>query len=173
MQTLSFSSPKLSTKTVVSLAVFVAMALVLKRFTFGTSFLQISPVFVASVLMAYYLGPWVGAVGAIIVDQLNVLVFFPGLDFLGFTLTAAVTAIIYGAFLYQKPVQLWRVVVAVLLVTVIGDIVLNTLWLDMMGTPWQGIIWVRVAKSALMFPIQIGISYAALKAVARVRLKVA
>ncbi|MFD1485188.1 folate family ECF transporter S component [Lacticaseibacillus baoqingensis] len=172
MQTLSFSSPKLSTKTVVSLALFVALSLVLKRFTFGTNFLQLSPVFIAAILMAYYLGPWVGAVGAIIVDQLNVLVFFPGLDFPGFTVTAALTAVIYGVFLYQKPIKLWRVVAAVLLVTVIGDIVLNTIWIDMMGTPWQGIIWLRLAKSALMLPIQVAVGFAALKAVARTRLKI-
>lgn len=166
---LSFSSPKLTTKTWVSLAMFMAMDLVLRRFSFGTSFVKLGPAFIATILMAYYLGPWIAAIGAALCDQINVLIFSPGVNFLGFTLTAIVAAIIYGLFFSQKPVRLWRVAVAVLAVTLLCNVLMNTLWLQMMGTPWQGIIGVRLIKDAIVYPIQVAVSYAVLKGVARVK----
>lgn len=168
MQTLSFTSAKLTTKSTVSLAMFMALDLVLSRFNIGNSFVRIGPAFIAVILAAYYLGPWLAAIGAALCDQLNVLVFSPGLDFPGFTVTAIVAAIIYGIWLYKQPVRLWRVVVAVVLVTVICNVFLNTVWLNMLGTPWQGVIGVRLVKEAVTFPIQAAVSYGILKAVARV-----
>lgn len=45
MQVLSFSSPKLSTRNIVYLAMMMAMQIVLSRFSFGTPWLKISPAF--------------------------------------------------------------------------------------------------------------------------------
>ncbi|WP_461214381.1 folate family ECF transporter S component [Lacticaseibacillus sp. GG6-2] len=168
MQSLSLSSAKFTTKSTVSLGLFMALSLVLQRFSFGNSFVRIGPAFIATVLAAYYLGPWLAAIGATFCDQINVLIFSPGLDFPGFTVTAVVAALIYGFWLYKQPVRLWRVIVAVVLVTLIGDVVLNTVWLNMMGTPWQGIIGIRILKSAILLPIQIAVSYVILKAVAQI-----
>ncbi len=168
MQTLSFTSAKFTTKTTVSLAMFMALDLILRRFSFGNSFIRIGPAFIATVLAAYYLGPWLTAIGAALCDQLNVLVFNPGLDFPGFTITAIVGAILYGVWLYKKPVRLWRVIVAVGLVTLICNVLLNTVWLNMLGTPWQGVIGVRLLKDAIILPIQVAISYGILKSVARI-----
>ncbi|WP_390405059.1 folate family ECF transporter S component [Lacticaseibacillus jixiensis] len=169
MQVLSFSSAKFTTKTVVSLGLFMALELVLSRFSISNSFLRIGPAFIATVMMAYYLGPWVAAIGAGLCDQLNVLVFMPGLDFPGFTVTAVVAAIIYGIFFYQQPVRFWRVLVATVLVVAICDTFLNTMWLDMMGMPWQGIIIPRILKNLVMLVIEVGVSYAVLKAVSKAK----
>lgn len=166
---LSFHTTKLGTKTWVSLGLLMAMDLVLRRFSFGNSFVRLGPEFIATIMMAYYLGPWLAAVGAALCDQINVLIFSPGVNFLGFTLTAVVAAIIYGLFFAKKPVRLWRVALAVLAVTVLCNILMNTLWLQMMGTPWQGIIVVRLIKDAIVYPIQVAVSYAVLKAVTRVK----
>lgn len=57
MQVLSFSSPKLSTRNIVYLAMMMAMQIVLSRFSFGTPWLKISPAFFATILMGYYFGP--------------------------------------------------------------------------------------------------------------------
>ena len=61
MQVLSFSSPKLSTRNMVYLAMMMAMQIVLGRFSFGTPWLKISPAFFATILMGYYFGPWMAA----------------------------------------------------------------------------------------------------------------
>ena len=168
MQSLSFASAKLTTKATVSLALFTALSLVLHRFSFGNSFVRIGPAFIATVLAAYYLGPWLAAFGAAIGDQINVLLFSPGINFPGFTLSAVAAAIIYGLLLYKRPVKLWRVALAVALVTLIVNVAMNTFWLNMLGTPWQGVIGVRLIKEAITLPIQIAVSYALLKSVARI-----
>lgn len=169
MQALSFSSAKFTTKTVVSLGMFMALQLVLSRFSISNSFLRIGPAFIATIMMAYYLGPWIAAIGAALCDQLNVLVFMPGVDFPGFTVTAAVAAIIYGVFFYKQTITLWRVALAVFLVVAICDTFLNTMWLDMMGMPWRGIIIPRLIKNATMLVVQIGVSYAVLKPLSRIK----
>lgn len=168
MQTLSFSSPKLSVKNMVYLAMLMAMQLVLARFSVGNSFLRISPSFIATILMGYYLGPWLTAVGAALDDQITVLLIQPGADFFGFTVSAAVGGIIYGMFFHNKKVGVVRTVLAVALVTIIVNIGLNTFWLNMMGTPWQGVIWPRTLKNVITLPIQAALSYIILRAVERV-----
>ena len=144
MQVLSFSSPKLSTRNIVYLAMMMAMQIVLSRFSFGTPWLKISPAFFATILMGYYFGPWMAAAAAALNDQLSM-------------------------FFHGKKVSVIRTLLGVGLVLLISNIILTTLWLNMMGTPWQGIIWPRTIKNVVMLPIQTALSYATLKSVERIR----
>ncbi|WP_125705267.1 folate family ECF transporter S component [Lacticaseibacillus daqingensis] len=169
MTVLSFTSPKFSSKAIVYMGLLVAMQIVLGRFSFGTSFLQVSPAFFATILMGYYLGPWLGGLTAALADQLGAWLFMPGTNFPGFTLSAALAAILYGMFFHQKTVSVWRTLLAVFLVLLICNVFFTTLWLDMMGTPWQGIIGIRVLKNIVMLPIQTFLAYSTLKAVERIR----
>ncbi|MFD1429009.1 folate family ECF transporter S component [Lacticaseibacillus mingshuiensis] len=166
---LSLSSPKMSTRTVVYMAMFMVFSVILSRFSFGNTWLQISPAFLATVLMGYYLGPWWGAVDAAFADQFKTILFSPGSNFPGFTLTAAVAAILYGLFLHERKVSLVRTIIPFVLVMVIANIFLNTLWLNIMGTPWQGIIGVRTVKNLIELPINVALGYAVLKTVERVK----
>ena len=169
MQVLSFSSPKLSTRNIVYLAMMMAKHIVLSRFSFGTPWLKISPAFFATILMGYYFGPWMAAAAAALNDQLSIMIFNPGANFPGFTLSAAIAAMIYGMFFHGKKVSVIRTLLGVGLVLLISNIILTTLWLNMMGTPWQGIIWPRTIKNVVMLPIQTALSYATLKSVERIR----
>ncbi|WP_225048139.1 folate family ECF transporter S component [Lacticaseibacillus kribbianus] len=169
MQALSLTGPKLTTRNLVYMAMFMAMQIVLGRLSFGTSFLKFSPAFFATILMAYYLGPWLSGLTAAFTDQLSTIVFNPGANFPPFTLSAVLAAIIYGVFFYNKKVTVWRVVTAVGLVIVVVNIFMNTLWIDMLGTPWQGIIGIRTVKNLAMWPIQAFLSYATLRAVERIK----
>ncbi|MDE3283190.1 folate transporter [Lacticaseibacillus casei] len=169
MQVLSFSSPKLSTRNIVYMAMLMAMQIVLGRFSFGTPWLKISPAFFATILMGYYFGPWLAAGAAALNDQLSIMVFNPGANFPGFTFSAAIAAMIYGMFFHGKKVTVMRTLLGVGLVLLISNVILTTLWLNMMGTPWQGIIWPRTIKNVVMLPIQTALSYGTLKAVERIR----
>lgn len=171
MESLSFSSPRVTTHTTVIMGVLVALQVALDRLSFGTTWLQIGPGFFAALLMAYYLGPWLGAVAAAMADQLSFLLFGSGANFLGFTLSAALAVAIYGVFLHEQRITWWRVTLAVLLVFIVVNSILNTLWVVMLGAQWQTIFWPRVIKQLITFPIQAFLSYVTLRAVSRIRPK--
>ncbi|MCI1284320.1 MAG: folate family ECF transporter S component [Lacticaseibacillus songhuajiangensis] len=169
MQVVSLSSPKLTTRNLVYLAMLMAMALVLGRFSVGNDWIKISPAFIATGLMGYYFGPWLAALAAALNDQIAYMLWGSGGNFLGFTLSAAVGALIYGLFFHKKAVTLWRVIVATVLVVGIVNVGLDTLWLVMMGFKLQVIIWPRVIKNLVVLPVQAALLYTVLKAVVRVR----
>ena len=101
-------------------------------------------------------------------DQLYT-VMMGGPNFLGFTLSAALGAFIYGMFFYRKQVTLPRAIVAVFLVLAIVNVFMNTVWLNMMGMPWQAYIWIRTIKNLVMWPIQTALVFVTLRGVQRIR----
>lgn len=169
MQALSYSSPKLTTRNLVYLALLMAMSLVLGRFSVGNDWIKVSPAFIAVGIMGYYFGPWLAALAGALNDQLAFLLWGTGANFLGFTLSAAVGAMIYGLFFHHHAVSLWRTVLAVAVVVLVVNIGLDTLWLVMMGFKLNVIIWPRVIKNLIVFPVQAGLLYTVLKSVVRVR----
>ena len=169
MQVISMSSPKLTTRNLVYLAMLMAMSLVLGRFSVGNSWIKVSPAFIAVGIMGYYFGPWLAALAGALNDQIAYLLWGSGGNFLGFTLSAAVGAMIYGLFFHKQVVSAWRVFLATALVVVIVNVGLDTLWLVMMGFKFNVIIWPRVIKNLVVFPIQGALLYTILKAVVRVR----
>jgi len=76
---------------------------------------------------------------------------------------------IYGMFFYRQKVTWWRAIVAVFLVMLISNVILTTLWLDIMGTPWQGIIGLRTIKNLTVFPFQAILTYLTLRQVERLK----
>ncbi len=169
MQIVSFVSPKLTTRNLVYLAMLMAMQLVLGRLSIGNDWIKISPAFIATVIMGYYFGPWLAALVGMLNDQLAFLLWGTGANFLGFTLSAAAGAFIYGMFLYNKEIKVWRVFLASFLVILVVNIGMDTLWLVMMGMNFNVIIWPRVLKNLIVFPIQAGLATSILRAVVRVR----
>jgi len=85
------------------------------------------------------------------------MVFPKGAYFPGFTLSAFLSGAIYGLFLYKKPVTIVNVAKSVLLITILVDLGLNTLWLSMItGNAAAALLIPRIYKSAIMLPIQTG-----------------
>ena len=91
-----------------------------------------------------------------------------GAFFPGFTISAVLGGMIYGAFLYKKKVTVPRVFAAQLLVKVFVNILLNTLWLNMLyGKGFLALLPARVVSNAVMLPIDTAIMYIMLQAVDR------
>jgi ECF transporter S component (folate family) len=83
-------------------------------------------------VVAYLFGPAVGGIFGAALDVIKYLIKPDGAFFPGFTVSAALGGMIYGALLYKKKVSLPRVFAAQLLVKVFVNILLNTLWLNML-----------------------------------------
>ncbi len=117
----------------------------------------------------YLFGPWIGAIFGGAMDVIKWFASGDGNFFPGFTITAMLGAVIYGFFLYRKPIKIVNVVLSQLVVKIVCNIVLNTLWLNMLyGQAIAAILPGRLLSNAVMLPIDSFIMYAMLKVVNKV-----
>ena len=114
----------------------------------------------------YLFGPWIGAIFAATMDVVKWFASGDGSFFPGFTLTAAVAAVIYGFFLYNKPIKIGNIIIAQALVKIFCNILMNTLWLKILyDKAILAILPGRIISNAVMLPIDCFIMYAMLKVV--------
>ena len=92
--------------------------------------------------------------------------------FPGFTVSGAVSGIIYGLLLYQKDIakiSIKRILIAVVINTVIVNMLLNSLWLNIMYGKggFIAIISARVVKELVMIPVNTILITAVLKPISQ------
>ena len=104
MTLLSWKSPKLTARTIAMAAILIAMQIVLSKLSIGPdNLVKFSFGFIATMLMGYYLGPWLTGVAMAISDILTNSVFSTGGNFfIGFTFSAIISGIIA---LKVKPIK--------------------------------------------------------------------
>ena len=120
-------------------------------------------------IVDYLFGPWIGAIFGGAMDIIKWFVSGDGDFFIGFTITAMVGAIIYGLFTYNKPLKIWRIIAAQVLVKLVCNIILNTLWLNLLyGKAIAAILPGRLVSNAVMLPIDTIIMYLMLQVVQKV-----
>ncbi len=114
----------------------------------------------------YLFGPWIGAIFGGTMDVVKWFLSGDGDFFPGFTITAMLGAIIYGLFIYDKPLKLWRVVAAQLTVKIVCNLILNTLWLNLLyGQAIAAILPGRIVSNAVMLPVDTAIMFIMLTAI--------
>ncbi len=117
----------------------------------------------------YLFGPWIGAIFAATMDIVKWFASGDGNFFPGFTLTAVVGAIIYGVFTFNKPIKITNIVISQVLVKLICNIFMNTLWLKILyNQAVFALLPGRLISNAVMLPIDSFIMYALLKAVNKI-----
>ncbi|SFB68459.1 folate family ECF transporter S component [Butyrivibrio sp. YAB3001] len=116
----------------------------------------------------YLFGPWIGAIFGGTMDIIKWFVSGDGDFFPGFTITAMLGAIIYGLFIYNKPLKLWRIIAAQVSVKIVCNIILNTLWLNLLySKAILAILPGRIVSNAVMLPIDVIIMYLLLQVVSK------
>ena len=150
-------------------AMLLAIAVVLGFYTLQvTEFLKIGFAFLADEMTGMLFGPAVGGLMGAAADILKYIVKPTGPFFPGFTISGAVSGIIYGIVLYKKPVTLKRIALANGLVTVFVNIGLNTLWLQILyGKAFFAILPARALKEIVMYPICVALFYTVSKVLGR------
>ena len=119
-------------------------------------------------VVAYLFGPAVGGIFGAALDIIKYRIEPEGAFFPGFTVSAALGGILYGAFLYKRKPTLVRVFAAQLTVKVAVNLILNTLWLNMLyGKGFLAILPGRAVSNAVMLPIDTAIMFFMLQAVDR------
>jgi ECF transporter S component (folate family) len=150
------------TRHFVFLSLLIAMDVVLIHMlpVIQVDTLRISFGFVPQMFTSMLFGPVIGGIGAALGDVIGMIVAPKGAYFPGLTLSALLTGVIYGIILYGKPKTMPRILIAVLCVTAIIDIPLNTYWFTIMyGKGFLAMLPARVIKSAILVPVQTGVLY--------------
>ncbi|KRL42836.1 hypothetical protein FD29_GL001487 [Companilactobacillus mindensis DSM 14500] len=147
------------------MALLIAMQMVLSKLSIGSNTLKVGFSFIAIGLLGYYFGPFKAAVANVLADVIsNVVMPSSGGFFLGFTFSALVAGVIYGYMLYNHKVTILRTFITVLLITVIVNTGMNTLWIHMMtNVPYPALLIPRLTKEAFSLVYQTGLLYIVLK----------
>lgn len=115
-------------------------------------------------------GPMLTGFAGVIADTLKYMIRPDGPYFPGFAINEFLTGFIYGCFFYKKKITLPRVIVARAMITIFINLILTSLWLNIM---YQSPLFtmIRLIKNIVMFPVDVAILYFALKGAQRVNLK--
>lgn len=151
------SKNRFSTKMLATLSILVAMEVIIARFGTirPTESIKISLDFIPIVVAAILYGPVPAVIMSILADVLGAFLFPVGPFFPGFTLTAAVTGLIYGLLLYKKQ-TMPRVVLSVVLQQGVCSMLINTFWLHVLyGLPYLPTMAARLVQCAVVTALQI------------------
>ncbi len=153
-------------------AMMMALNIILGYFTLRfTEFLRIGFGFVTQPVVGIAFGPLICCATGMIQDVISLVLKPTGAYIPAYTLSVGVSGMFYGMMLHSKKVTIWRVFLAELLVSVVGNILLNTIALaPTVASGFVGILPSRILKNLLLLPIQTVVSYLILKFVQKQKL---
>ena len=149
--------PRFTPKMLSVMGVLIALEIVIAQFvTFRpTQSIKLSLDFVPIVIAGILYGPVPALIISILADVLGAFLFPVGPYFPGFTVTAALTGLLYGALLHEKQ-TMPRVAISVGVQQWVLSLVLNTFWLHVLyGMPYLATLLGRLVQVAIMTVVQI------------------
>ncbi|MBQ0040781.1 MAG: folate family ECF transporter S component [Clostridiales bacterium] len=146
---------KLTTEMIVVIAFMVALEIVLSKLvSVNISFLRIGFGFLPIAILAILYGPIWAGVGYAIGDIIGGFLFPTGAFFPGFTVTAALTGVLFGLVLYNKKITFVRALVVSALVCILCNLLLNTFWLTfILGKGFAVLLASRAIKEIVAIPV--------------------
>jgi len=119
----------------------------------------------------YLFGPAVGTLFGAVMDVVKFIIKPDGTFQPAFTLVPIVASVIYGYFLFEKPLKLWRVALSQLIVKIVCNICMNTFLLSVLyGSALGKILPMRALRNLVMWPIDTLVMFVLLTAVDRMLL---
>jgi ECF transporter S component (folate family) len=157
--------------TVAITAMLLALNMAIKSFTIPVgSFMKIGFSFLTNAVCGMLYGPiaagLMAGVGDIIGYMMNPMgqPWFPG-----FTLNAVLAGMIYGVFFYKKKITFARALTAKVLVSVVVNVILGTLWLYILYGPGMlTALPIRAIKELIKCPVDAALIYFCAKVLQRV-----
>ncbi len=151
-----------NSKKILFCALFISSYIVLERFfSIRTPLVTIGFSFVPLIFSAILLGPKYSAFIAFFGDIIGSLLFPSGGYFFGFTITAFLSGLTYGLFLYRKTFQInksfiVRLSISTILITIIFYFGFNSIWIVLLTKKAAiFILFIRGLKQIIMIPIKI------------------
>ncbi len=151
-------------KKIILTAILLSILILLSRLlSIKTPILKISFAFIPTMLCATWLGVKYTILLNVLGDIIGAILFPTGPYFIGYTVSTAISGMIYGLLLYKENSNsytdnqyLIRLIISVILVTFISNICLNTFWISITaGKSYIILLGTRLVKEIIMIPIQI------------------
>lgn len=148
-------------RTITATAMFAAVSVVLGYFTLAIgNYIKIGFSSISNQFVYYLFGPVVGGCFGGALDILKYFIKPTGEFFPGWTFNAILAGVLYGMFFYKKQVSLKRVLVAEFTVSMICNVLLGTLWLQIMyGKAFLVLLPMRALKNLIMWPVNAALFY--------------
>ncbi len=148
-------------RQLVLVSFFISLYVVLSLFTiYITNELRLSFTFVPVAWSAAAFGPVAGIFTGALGDVLAYFVKAAGAYHPGFTISGIVSGMIYGLFMYKKPLTWLRVIITSLVYVIAVELLLNTLWLSQLyGTPYFILMAGRAWKTPFSLLQQVLVLY--------------
>lgn len=165
---------KFNTKTITTLGLLVAMHIILSRFLSINAWnIKIGFTFVPVFVAAYLFGPVAAGVVGGLGDFLGAILFPIGPYFPGFTLTCALTGVLYGLFFHKKQTPV-RILGAVLVNQFGISLFITTFWISVLyGSAYGPLLVSRLPQCAILAPLEFVVMVAMTKPLAYFRKEVA
>lgn len=151
-----------TTQQIAVLGVLMALEIALSRVSiFLGPNNRLSFGFIITSIIGLLFGPWVAGLAGAGTDLLTAFMFgVQGTFFFGFTFTAFAGAFVYGAFLHRKEIRWTHVLGAVLVNSIVTNLVLNTLWIHLLyETPITVLLATRIPQNLIMAPVRFAVIY--------------
>ena len=143
-------------KKITVIGMLLAIQVVLGRFVaISLPTVKISFTFLPIVITAMLYGPLWGGAAAVMGDFLIAILgpygYYPPM-----AITALLTGIVYGLFLYRKPASTLRVSVCIILQSILLSVLLQTYWLTLLtGKGFLLLLPTRILQNLVTAPVQI------------------
>lgn len=179
MFSLSFSGPRFTTKNMTLAAMLVATQVILGKLSIGDpAVLKFGFGFIATALMGYYLGPWISGWAMVLSDLISNTILNTGsLFFPGFTLSAFISGVIAGVFLYNQQITWQRALLYEFVQITITNVISTTLWLYLMSLSssstshtFMALLMIRLPKEVITWPLEAIIVLIILRQLSRLNL---
>lgn len=146
-----------NTRVLVFCGLMVAMCFVLGLFSFYiTPDVKVSFGYLPVAVTGMFFGPFAATLVGACNDILAYFTSGMGAFFPGYTLTAALTGLIFGIGLYNKTPSILRVAIVRAAIVLLLHLGLNTLWLTLTGgDAFLALLPFRALKSLLQYPIDV------------------
>ena len=159
------------TKTIVICGLLLAISLMLNTQALkieGITIITFS--FIANSIAGFLFGPVVSGILGGLTDALTHVINPKGAYFFGFTFNAILGGIFYGSLLYRKIYGsknlVLRIVICKILISIIVNLSLGTLWYSMFsGKGFLILLPARIYKELIVIPIHCIVIYILLKAI--------
>lgn len=147
---------KMQTRLVVTIGLLAAMHIILSRFLSINAWnIKIGFSFVPIFIAAWVYGPAAAALVGALGDFLGAVLFPIGPYFPGFTLSCALTGLIFGLLLHKQQ-TMPRIVAAVLLGQFGVSLLLTSFWISILySTPYVVLLGTRVIQSAILTGVEL------------------
>ena len=174
MSVLSFAGPRFTTRHMTLAALLVALQLILGKLSVGDpTVLKFSFGFIATALIGYYLGPWIGGAAMVVNDIISNTILNTGnMFFPGFTFSAFVSGVIAGMFLYNQKVTWQRIFIYEFVQILVTNVFFTTLWVYLMSmtSSITALLAIRVPKEIISWPLEAVIVLIILRQLSRINL---